>query len=75
MKWFVLHQAPKAKNDKMWAPSDPHDEVACKRQGHLKVMAWRGLIDGRMMEVRWMVDKNGRPQPVTSQRHQEMLQR
>ena len=41
------------------------DEVECKRQGDLKVMAWWGLVDGRMLEVRWMVDENGRPQLVS----------
>ena len=61
-KWFVLHQALNAKNNMMWASSDPHEEVEYKSQGHSKVMAWCGLIDGRMLEVRWMVDENGRPQ-------------
>ena len=51
------------------------DEVECKRQGDLKVMAWWGLVDGRMLEVRWMVDENGRPQSVTLQRYQDMYSR
>ena len=37
-------------------------------------MAWCGMVDGRMLTVRWMVDENGRPHSVTSQRYQEMLQ-
>ena len=45
-----------------------------ERQGDSKVMAWRGLIDGIMLEVRWMVDEKGRPRSVTSRRYQEMLQ-
>ena len=42
-----------------------------KRQGDSKVMAWCGMVDERMLTVRWMVDENGRPHSVTSQ---EMLQ-
>ena len=32
------------------------------------------MVDERILEVRWMVGENGRPQSVTSQRYQEMLQ-
>ena len=45
-----------------------------QRQGDSKVRAWCGFVDGRLQEVRWMVHKNGRPQSVTSERYQEMLQ-
>ena len=38
-----------------------HEEVECKRQGDLKVMAWCGMVDGRMLVVRWVVDENSRP--------------
>ena len=51
-----------------------HEEVEFKRQGDSKVMALCGLVHGRMMEVRWKVDENGRPQLVTSQRYQEISQ-
>ena len=73
-KWFVLHQAPKTKNDVTWAQWHPHEEFECKRQGDSKLLAWYGVVDGRMLVVRWMVDEGGRPQSVTSQRYQEMLQ-
>ena len=43
----------------------PHEEVECKRQGDSKLMAWCGVVDGRMLVVRWMVDEDGRPQSVT----------
>ena len=43
-------------------------------QGDSKVMAWCGMVDGRMLAVGWMVDENGMPHSVTSQRYQEMLQ-
>ena len=43
-----------------------HEEVECKRQGDLKVMAWCGMVDGRMLAVGWMVDENGRSLSVTS---------
>ena len=48
--------------------------VECKRQGDSRVMAWCGMVDGRMLAVKWMVDENGRPHSVTSQCYQEMLQ-
>ena len=67
--------APNANNDDMWAPWNPHEEVKWKRQGYLKVMARCWLLNRRMLELRWMVDDNGRPQLVTSQRYQEMLQK
>ena len=43
-------------------------------QGDSKVMAWCGMVDGRMLAVGWMVDENGMPHSVTSQQYQEMLQ-
>ena len=57
-----------ASGNVMWAPWVPNEEVECKRQGDLKVMAWCGLVNRRMVEVKWLVDKNGRPQLVTSER-------
>ena len=48
--------------------------VKCKREGDSKLMAWCGVVDGRMLVVRWMVDEDGRPQSVTSQRYQEVQQ-
>ena len=30
-------------------------------QGDSKVMAWCGMVDGRMLGVRWMADENVRP--------------
>ena len=51
-----------------------HEEVECMGQGDSKVMAWCGMVDGRMLAVGWMVDENGMPHSVTSQQYQEMLQ-
>jgi hypothetical protein len=73
-KWFVLHQAPNTRNDVVWAPWHPHEEVECRHQGDSKVMAWCGVVDGRMLEVRWMVDEDGWPELVMLQRYQAMLQ-
>ena len=42
--------------------------------GRFRSDSWCGLVDGRMLELRWMVDENGRPQSVTFQRYQDMLQ-
>ena len=57
----------------MWAPWNPNEEFERMRQGESKVMAWCGLVDGRMLEVRCM-DKKGRPRSVTSERCQNMMQ-
>ena len=64
---FVL--APNTKIDVMWAPWNPHAVVKCKRQGDSKVMACCGMVDGLMLAVKWVVDENGRPHSVTSQRY------
>ena len=56
-------------------PGNPHERIECKRQGDLKVMAWCGLVDGKRLEVRWMVEGKGRLQLVTSQQYQDMLQK
>ena len=72
-KWFVLHMAPNTKNDVTWAPWHPEEEVVCKYQGDSKVMAWCGLVDGKALEVRWMVDADGRPASVTSERYLAMI--
>ena len=56
-------------------PGNPRERIECKRQGDLKVMAWCGLVDGKRLEVRWMVEGKGRLQLVTSQQYQDMLQK
>ena len=53
---------------------EQHEVVECKRQGYLRVIAWCRMVDGEMLAVKWMVDENGRPHSMTSQRFQEMLQ-
>ena len=73
-KWFVLHPAPNTQNDIIWAPWHPEEEVECRRQGDSKVMAWCGMVDGRMLQVRWMVDEAGRPASVNGDRYQALLQ-
>ena len=80
----MLHMPPNSKNDVMWAPWNPHEEVVyifslvllyesnkkysiviahnqveCKRQGDSKLMAWCGIVDGRMLTVHWIVDDAG----------------
>ena len=54
--------------------NERHEVVECTRQGDLRVMAWCGMVDGKMLVLKWMVDENGRPRSVTSQCYQEMLQ-
>ena len=40
----------------------------------MQKVEWCEVVDTKMLAVRWMVDEDGRPQSVTSQRYQEMLQ-
>ena len=54
-------------------PWNPEEEVECKRQGDSKVMVWWAVVDGKMLAVQWMVDENGRPESVNSERYQDML--
>lgn len=52
-KWFVLQQSPNLQNDRYWAPVNPHEIVECKKAHGSKVMAWVGIIDGRVLPVVW----------------------
>ena len=71
-KWFVLHQAPNSQNNRIWAPFDPHEEVACRFQGDNKVMAWVGIVAGKVLTVRWM-DEPHRPKTVTGDSYHAMV--
>ena len=64
-KYFVLHQAPNMQNDVTWAPWHPEEEVEFRRQGDSKVMCWCGMVDRKMLQVRWMIGEDGRPASVT----------
>ena len=52
-KWFVLKQAPNRQNSRCWAPSHPHEIIDCKKAHGQKVMAWVGMVDGRILPVVW----------------------
>lgn len=71
-KWFVLHPAPNSQTDRIWAPWHPEEEEVCRFQGDAKVMAWVAVVDGRALEVRWMVDDAGRNVSVTGERYLNM---
>lgn len=51
-KWFVLKQRPNKQNERYWAPVDPDVKVQCNVQGGEKVMAWCGLIMGKII-IHW----------------------
>ena len=52
-KWFVLHQAPNRKNDVVWGPAETRNVVACKKAHGAKVMAWVGIVNGKVLPVHW----------------------
>ena len=54
-KWFVLNQSPNRKNEVIWAPENPNTVVQCKKAHGAKVMAWVGMIDGKVLPVHWFV--------------------
>ena len=56
----------------MWAPRNPEEEVECKRQGDGKLMVWCGIVDGKMLRVRWF-EEGGRPVSVNADRYQTLL--
>ena len=52
-KWFVLKQSPNKQICRYWAPSNPHTVIECKKAHGEKVMAWVGIVDGRILPVVW----------------------
>ena len=52
-KWFVLKQSPNKQISRYWAPSNPHTVIECKKAHGEKVMAWVGIVDGRILPVVW----------------------
>ena len=67
-KWFVLHQAPNRKNDVVWGPEKTRNLVPCKKAHQAKVMAWVGIVNGRVLPVYWFEGS------VTSNKYLTMLE-
>ena len=67
--WFVLHPTPNSQIDQIWAPWDSEEEVVCQLQGDFKVMALVALIDGRVLMVRWIENKQGRSASVNNKHY------
>ena len=72
-KWFLRHPAPNSQNERIWAPWHPEETEDCHYQGDTKVMAWAAVVDGGALQIRWMIDEDGRPVMVNSDRYLEML--
>ena len=45
----MIKQAPNKQNERFWYPIDPEIELECRVQGGLKVMAWAGLVNGKVI--------------------------
>ena len=67
-KWFVLHQAPNSQNDVIWGPANTRNVVPCKKAHQAKVMAWVGIVDGKVLPVHWFEGS------VDSNKYLDMLQ-
>ena len=50
---FCTKQAPNRKNDIVWGPAKTRNVVACKKAHQAKVMAWVGIVDGKVLPVQW----------------------
>ena len=51
-KWFMLKQSPNKQNERFWYPFDPEIEREGRVQGGLNVMAWAGLVNGKVI-IHW----------------------
>ena len=71
-KIFVLHPAPNRQNDRIWAPWDPDEEVACRYQNDSKIMVWAALVNNTILTLRWMDDLD-HPKRVTGESYLEMV--
>ena len=49
------------------------EEEVCRFQGDNKIMSWAGIVDGKTLEICWMVDDEGCPETVTSACNLDML--
>ena len=52
-KWFVLEMSPNKQTNRFWAPVNPYEVVECKKAHGKKVMAWVGIVDGRILPIVW----------------------
>jgi hypothetical protein len=72
-KWFVKRTSPNRQNERYWSVINPHQYVECANQGDEKVMAWVGLIDGKILPVYWFQNENGSPISVNGEAYRNML--
>ena len=56
------------KNDVYWSPDNPSNIKEVRDQGVSKVMAWVGMVDGRVLPITWFQGS------VTGQNYLEMLE-
>ena len=50
---LCCNRAPNRKNDVFWGPEGTENVVACKKAHGAKVMAWAGLVDGKVLRIHW----------------------
>jgi iron only hydrogenase large subunit-like protein len=52
--------APNHQNDWVYAPKgmDPHETVESREQGIEKMMCWAGCVNGKVLQIKRMIDKN-----------------
>ena len=52
-KWFCLKPHPNRKNNVTWSVTNPNEVVEVRDQGVAKVMAWVGIVNGRLLPIHW----------------------
>ena len=52
-KWFCLKPHPNRQNTRFWSMSNPHKYDDTNKQGAEKIMAWAGIVDGRILPIVW----------------------
>ena len=67
-KWFTLSPHPNRKNDVIWSGENPSNICEVKQQGATKVMAWAGIVDGRVLPIYWFHEN------ITAKSYLKMLE-
>lgn len=73
-KWFFKKTPSNTKNERIWSLVQPHEYEEQQEQGGEKVMAWVGVIDGRILPVYWFKKDGNRTVNVNGPLYGEMIE-
>ena len=72
-KWFFKKTPTNQHNERTWSLVHPHDYEEQQEQGGEKVMAWVGIVDGRVLPVYWFKDDKGHSVSVNGTLYGDMV--